>query len=47
MAFAIGGAMIIIAAFFHIFIAFVPPDSQSEVGKKEQAKVPEKNKLDV
>ncbi|CAF0752882.1 unnamed protein product [Adineta ricciae] len=46
MAFAIGGAMIIIASFFHIFIAFVQPASETEV-EKEQEKVQKKNKLDV
>ncbi len=48
MAFAIGGAMIIIAAFFHIAIICVRPEDDVEIQKDiDEEKIQEKNKLDV
>ena len=49
LAFAIGGAMIIIAAFFHFAVGFIQPESEviAEAKKKEEEKIREKNKLDV
>lgn len=48
LAFAIGGAMIIIASFFHISLACVEPPETEENNKEIQnAKLREKNKLDV
>ncbi|UJR33469.1 hypothetical protein I4U23_020914 [Adineta vaga] len=50
MAFAIGGAMIIIAAFFHFCIVCFPSDRQAEKEKEEreeEEEIQRKNKLDV
>lgn len=49
LAFAIGGAMIIIAAFFHFAVGFLRSDSEGVTKAKtdEEEKLREKNKLDV
>ncbi len=49
MAFAIGGAMIIIASFFHFAIVCVPSDRDIETKEDidEEEKIRQKNKLDV
>ncbi len=48
LAFAIGGAMIIIAAFFHFAVGFVKPDREIEVQEEiNEEKLQEKTKLDV
>ena len=48
IAFTIGGAMIIIAAFFHIAIAFVKSDRDVESSNdNREDKIKETNKLDA
>ncbi|CAF0784825.1 unnamed protein product [Rotaria sp. Silwood1] len=48
MAFAIGGAMIIVASFFHFCIVCVPPDRDLETNEgKDEENVLQKNRLDV
>jgi hypothetical protein len=46
LAFAIGGAMIIIAAFFHFCIACYEPQREDEM-QTEAEEIRQKNKLDV
>ncbi|CAF2326798.1 unnamed protein product [Rotaria sp. Silwood2] len=48
MAFAIGGAMIIVASFFHFCIVCVPPERDVETNEgKSEEDVLQKNRLDV
>jgi len=48
LAFAIGGAMIIIAAFFHISLVCVRPEPTDEHNKQiDNEKLREKSKIDV
>ena len=48
MAFAIGGAMIIIASFFHFAVGFVSSDREVEIEDEiDEEKLRQKSKLDV
>jgi hypothetical protein len=48
LAFAIGGAMIIIAAFFHFAVGCVPSDREIEIQEEiNEEKLQEKTKLDI
>ncbi|CAF0906305.1 unnamed protein product [Adineta steineri] len=46
LAFAIGGAMIVVASFFHFCIVCVPTDREVETNEKQE-EIRQKNKLDV